>query len=98
MFGKGVSLVSALVVPFFKQIQHHQQCTLYLLHCVKTATLQLELHLGEEEEVAGSEIRRDICVVAAKKVLSTCCEFAVSGHVVMEHPILTWSCIPFSGT
>ena len=29
-----------------------------MCHCVKTVTLQLELHLGDEEEVAGSQIQR----------------------------------------
>ena len=76
-------LERCLEVLFFKRVKHHLRCELDLLHNIKTATLQLELHLGEEEKFTGSQIwrvwwvRSDDCVGAAKKlVFSTHCELA----------------------
>ena len=63
-----------------------------LLHGVKTATLKLELYLGEEEKVAGSQIRRvgwvgsNNCVGAAQKFERF--QHIVSRQVLMlEHPV-----------
>ena len=47
-----------LIVLFFKRVKYHLRFALDLLHGVKTPALQLKLYLWEEEEAAGSQIRR----------------------------------------
>ena len=64
----------SLEVPLCKGVKHHLRFALDLLNGVKTATLKLERHLGEEEEAAGGQIRlvgwvgSNDCVGGAQKL------------------------------